>query len=426
MLELLIGLLILFFIIGTPIYMALSLPSFINIIASGYEGMVMIQRFFGGIDRFSLMAIPFFILAANIMGRGGMSRRIIDLSEVFLGRFYGGTATATVVACLVFGALSGSSPATVVAIGGITYPMLLQNGYPKQFSAGMVASSSSLAIIIPPSITMIVYASTAGCSVGDLFIAGIIPGLVMGAIFIAYCYFFARTHNIRSEKRYTWKEKGDALISCLWALGVPIIILGGIYGGVFTPTESSTVAAVYAILVSMFIYKEMSLKDLFDTCLSSALTTAQVMILVSAAGTLSWVLTVNQVQQIFSSLISGFLDSPWIVLLIMNGILVLAGMFMDSVPFVLLLTPLFLPIFQQLNLSPVHLGMLMTVSGALGMYSPPFGLNIFVGMGTFKESFSLIARACLPFVALGVIAMLLVTFIPDLSLWLPTLMKGLR
>lgn len=424
MLSLLLILLIIFFAIGTPIYIALSLPSFLNIMASGYDGMVMIQRFFGGIDRFSLMAIPFFIFAANIMGRGGMSRRIIRLAEVFLGRFYGGTATATVVACLLFGALSGSSPATVVAIGGLTYPMLLNNGYPKDFAAGIVTSASSLAIIIPPSITMIVYASTAGCSVGDLFIAGIIPGLVLGAIFIAYCYIYARKNNIRSTVSYSAKEKLKALVECAWALGVPIIILGGIYGGIFTPTESSTVATVYAIVVSMFIYKEMDIKQLMDTCYKSALTTAQVMILVSAAGTLSWVLTVNQVQEIFTSLVSGFMSTPWVVLLIMNMILVLAGMFMDAVPFVLLLTPLFLPLFTQMGLSPIHLGMLMTVSGALGMYSPPFGLNIFVGMGTFKESFSMIARAVIPFVILGVIAMLLVTYIPQLSLWLPAMMKG--
>lgn len=424
MLGLLLGLLILFFAMGTPIYIALSLPSFVNILASGYDGMVMIQRFFGGIDRFSLMAIPFFILAADVMGRGGMSKRIINLAEVFLGRFYGGTATATVVACLVFGALSGSSPATVCAIGGITYPMLLKNGYPRHFAAGTVCSASSLAIIIPPSITMIVFASTAGCSVGDLFIAGIIPGLMMGLIFIAYCYYFARKHNIKSVTEYTTKEKVRAVTDCSWALGVPIIILGGIYGGVFTPTEASTVAAVYAILVSMFIYKEMSIKDLYLTCLKSALTTAQVMILISAASTLSWVLTVNQVQEIFSNFIAAFLAYPWIVLLIMNIILILAGMFMDAVPFVLLLTPLFLPIFTNMGYSPIHLGMLMTVSGALGMYSPPFGLNIFVGMGVFKESFSMLARSVIPFVFLGIISMLLITFFPQLSLWLPALMRG--
>lgn len=420
---LLVVFLVLFFVIGTPIYIALSLPSFINILSSGYDGMVTVQRFFGGIDRFSLMAIPFFIFAANVMGRGGMSKRIIALAEVFLGRFYGGTAIATVVACLLFGALSGSSPATVVAIGGIAYPMLLQNGYPKKFSAGTVTAASSLAIIIPPSITMIVYASTAGCSVGDLFIAGVIPGLVTGLIFAVYCYVFARKNDIRSKVNYSWAEKSKALKECSWALGVPIIILGGIYGGVFTPTESSTVATVYAIVVAMFVYREMNLEELLDTCFRSALTTAQVMILVSAAGTLSWVLTVNQVQEVFSELISGLMAYPWIVLLIINLILILAGMIMDAVPFTLLLTPLFLPIFQQLGYSPIHLGMLITVSGALGMYSPPFGLNIFVGMGTFKESFSMLAKAVVPFVILGVLAMLLVTFIPELSLFLPRMMR---
>ena len=373
-------LLVLFFAIGTPIYIALSLPSFVNIINNGFDGMVTVQRFFGGIDRFSLMAIPFFIFAANVMGRGGMSKRIIVLAEVFLGRFHGGTAIATVVACLLFGALSGSSPATVVAIGGIAYPMLLKNGYSKEFSAGTVSAASSLAIIIPPSITMIVYASTAGCSVGDLFIAGIVPGLVTGLLFALFCYWHARKNNIRSTQRYSMKEKLIAIKECSWALGVPIIILGGIYGGVFTPTESSTVASVYAIIVAMFIYKEMSFAELMDTCYKSALTTAQVMILVSAAGTLSWVLTVNQVQEVFRNLVSGLMVYPWAVLLLINVILIIAGMLMDAVPFTLLLTPLFLPIFQEFGYSPIHLGMLMTVSGALGMYSPPFGLNIFVGI----------------------------------------------
>lgn len=416
-------LLVLFFAIGTPIYIALSLPSFVNIINNGFDGMVTVQRFFGGIDRFSLMAIPFFIFAANVMGRGGMSKRIIVLAEVFLGRFHGGTAIATVVACLLFGALSGSSPATVVAIGGIAYPMLLKNGYSKEFSAGTVSAASSLAIIIPPSITMIVYASTAGCSVGDLFIAGIVPGLVTGLLFALFCYWHARKNNIRSTQRYSMKEKLIAIKECSWALGVPIIILGGIYGGVFTPTESSTVASVYAIIVAMFIYKEMSFAELMDTCYKSALTTAQVMILVSAAGTLSWVLTVNQVQEVFRNLVSGLMVYPWAVLLLINAILIIAGMLMDAVPFTLLLTPLFLPIFQEFGYSPIHLGMLMTVSGALGMYSPPFGLNIFVGMGTFNESFSMIAKAVVPFVILGIIAMLLVTFFPELSLFLPRLMK---
>jgi C4-dicarboxylate transporter DctM subunit len=252
------------------------------------------------------------------------------------------------------------------------------------------------------------------------------PGIVMGLLFVAYSYIFARKHGIVSETRYTWKDKIEAIASCSWALGVPVIILGGIYGGVFTPTESSTVAAIYAIIVSLFVYKEMTLKDLFDTCVQSALTSAQVMILISAAGTLSWVLTVNQVQQIFSSTISGFLDSPWVVLLIMNAILILAGMFMDAVPFVLLLTPLFLPVFKQMGLNAIHLGLLMTVSGALGMYSPPFGLNIFVAMGSFKESFTTISKSVIPFVVLGIVAMLLVSFFPQLSLWLPNYMKAMR
>ncbi|MBF7084745.1 TRAP transporter large permease subunit [Desulfallas sp. Bu1-1] len=424
MLPILFGLLGLMLLASVPIYIALAGPSLVAIVLKDIPPLVFAQRLFGGIDKFSLMAIPFFILAANIMGKGGMSRRIIALSNILVGRFYGGTAAGSVLACMLFGALSGSAPATVVAIGGITYPMLLENSYGKKFSMGIVTSAACIAILIPPSITMIVYAATTGTSVGSLFMAGIGPGLLLGAIFIAYAVWYARKNNIRSTFQVAPGQVWIALKDSSWAIGVPVIIIGGIYSGVFTPTESATVAAVYAMLVGLFIYKELSWKELYEVCVSSALTTAQIMFLVAAASVLSWILTVNQTQLLLQQLIQPFISTPWAVLVIMNIMLIIAGMFMDAVPFVLLLAPLFVPIANSINLDLVLLGIIMTFNGAIGMFSPPFGLNIFVGMATFKEPFGKIARAVVPFLVLSLVALIIVTYVPEISLWIPSIVYG--
>jgi len=424
MLPVLFGSLGLMLLASVPIYIALAAPSLLAIVLEDIPPLVFAQRLFGGIDKFSLMAIPFFILAANIMGKGGMSRRIIAFSNIIVGRFYGGTALGNVLACTLFGALSGSSPATVVAIGGITYPMLLENSYGKKFSMGLVTSAASIAILIPPSITMIVYASTTGTSVGELFMAGIGPGLLMALALVIYSVYYAWKRDVRSTVHVEPNQVWIALKDSSWALGVPVIIIGGIYSGVFTPTESATVATVYALLVGLFIYKELSWKELYEVCVSSALITAQIMFLVAAASVLSWILTVNQTQLLLQQLIEPFLHTPWMVLIIMNIMLIIAGMFMDAVPFVLLLAPLFLPIANSLGISPVLLGIIMTFNGAIGMFSPPFGLNIFVGMSVYGESFGKVARAVVPFVILSIVVLLMVTFIPEISLWIPNMVYG--
>lgn len=424
MLTLLFVLLMLFLVASIPIYIALGMPSLVGVAVSGIPWLVVAQRLFGGLDKFALMSIPFFILGANVMGRGGMSRRILDLSNVLVGWIPGGTAVMAVLACLMFGALSGSSPATVVAIGSLVYPMLLQNGYSERFSMGLVASASSLAILIPPSITMIVYASVTGASVGELFLGGVGPGLVMGALMMVYSVWYAARNNVRTGPRPTMREAMAALKRSAWALGVPIIIIGGIYGGVFTPTESATVAAVYAILVCMFIYRELNWQSLYQVCVDSAVTTAQIMMLIAAAAVLSWVLTIGQVQHLVTELLGGSQSSPFVILLLMNLMLIVAGMFMDAAPFILLLAPLFLPVATGIGVDPVHLGIIMTINGALGMFTPPFGLNLFVGMGVFKRPFGEVARAVVPFIVLSIIAILLVTYIPQIAMWLPNRAYG--
>ena len=416
---LLIILLLLFLALGAPIYIALALPALIALIVGGIEPLVFAQRMFGGIDKFALMAIPLFIFAATLMGKGGMARRILVLADVLVGRFYGGTAVGTVLSCLFFGALSGSSPATVVAVGGITYPMLLGNNYGKKFSMGLVTSASSLALLIPPSITMIVYASSTGTSVGQLFMAGVGPGILLALAFILYSVWFSYKNKIRIESEITGRQIWNAFKDASWALGVPVIILGGIYSGVFTPTESASVAASYAMIIGLVVYKELNLKTFYETCISSALLTGQVMILCASAAVLSWMLSLAQAQLLFTSFLEPFLGSPAMVVFIMIIILIICGMFIDPTPYVLLLAPLFAPIANMIGLDLIHLGIIMVAGGAIGMYTPPFGLNIFVGMATYKEDFTSVAMSCIPFIVIGVIFLFIISYIPEISVWLP-------
>jgi C4-dicarboxylate transporter DctM subunit len=416
---LLIILLLLLLALGAPIYIALALPALITLAVNGVEPLVFAQRMFGGIDKFALMAIPLFIFAATLMGKGGMAQRILVLADVLVGRFYGGTAVGTVLSCLFFGALSGSSPATVVAVGGITYPMLLGNNYGKKFSMGLVTSASSLALLIPPSITMIVYASSTGTSVGRLFMAGVGPGIVLAIGFILYSVWYSYKYNIRITSEITGRQMWHAFKDASWALGVPVIILGGIYAGIFTPTESASVAAAYAIIIGLFVYKELDLKTLFETCKSSALLTGQVMILCASAAVLSWMLSLSQAQLLFTDVLEPFLGSPTIVLIIMVIILIIFGMFIDPTPFVLLLAPLFAPIANMIGLDLIHLGIIMVAGGAIGMFTPPFGLNLFVGMATFREDFASVAMSCIPFIVIGIIFLFIIAFAPDITMWLP-------
>lgn len=414
--------LILMLMLGFPIFISLTGASLFSLIIFTEMNLVTIaQKLFGGIDRWSLMAIPFFILAATAMDYGGMAKRILNLANALVGEFKGGLALTTVVTCLLFGALAGSAPATIVAIGTMLYPAMIKKNYESKFSIGLLTSSGSIALLIPPSLTIIVYGAATGVSVGALFMAGFGAGTILAIPFIIYSLYYAHKNNIKLESKKSLKEKIVILKEALWALGVPIIIIGGIYLGVFTPTEAAAVSAIYAILVCVFIYKDLSFKELYIVGKNSAKTTAMILIMIAGAMTFSWVLTLERVPQILAAQILNITDSRILILILMNIIMLIAGMFVDGSAFILILAPLFLPIANQINLNPVHLGIIMVANGAIGMYTPPFGLNLFVGASISDLPYSKVISGILPFIIISLIALAVITYLPQLYMWVPEL-----
>ena len=414
--------------LSVPIFIVLSLSTLgAFVLHSAIPLETVVQRLFAGLDKFALMAIPFFILAANVMSVGGMSRRIIAVANVLVGWLPGGLAMASVLACLFFGAISGSSPATVVAMGSLLYPALVQAGYGRRFAIALVVASGSIALIIPPSITMIVYGAVTGASVGALFVAGFGAGATYGLGFMAYGYFYARRNRIPVRARPSLKEVRAVLADAKWGLGMPAIIIGGIYGGVFTPTEAAAAAAVYAIVVALGIHREIGLREFFDVLIQSAASTAQVMIMLAGASVFAWFLTSEGVTVVLTETIVRLGTSQWMVLLLMNIALLIAGMLIDGASIILILGPLLLPVALKVGVDPLHLGIIMVVNTAIGMFTPPFGLNLFVAP-TVDEEFTMarLIPAILPFIWVSILPLLVITYFPGISLWLPRLIYGVR
>jgi len=405
-----------------PIFVALALAPLSVLMFSGdVPTTVVAQRMFAGIDKFSLMAMPFFIFAADIMRRGGIAKRLLEFTLTLAGFMRGGLALTTQLACMFFGALSGSSPATVAAMGGLMYPELVAKGYDKAFSIGLITASGAVAILIPPSITLIVYGTVTGVSIGALFVGGIMPGILFGAAILLYSYYMAVKSKRMPDAEFSVKEIARTGKAAVWSLGVPLIILGGIYYGVFTPTESAGVSAVYAAFVGMYIYKEFTWKTLMETALQSTVTLAGVMVLVAGASVFGWVLTVNQAPQMLAEALMGPNASQITFWLAVNVLFLIAGMFMDGAAAVTILAPLVYPIAMKLGINPVHLGVVLTANLAVGMYTPPFGLNLFVAAGVTKESMVKIIPAVWPFIWVTLIALLLITYVPEITMYLPSI-----
>lgn len=418
----LVGLLI----ISAPIFVALSGSVAMTFaLFSDMDLVIIIQRMFSGLNKFSLMAIPLFVLAANLMSEGGISRRIIKLANVFVRDIPGGLGMTAIIASMFFGAISGSAPATVVAIGALLYPALIEKGYGKAYSAGVIMASGSLGVIIPPSVTMIVYGTVTGSSVGALFMSGFGAGIVYGLVFIIYTFFYAKKRKqIIKEPKADLKERIEAIKDSAWGMGVPVIILGGIYGGLFTPTEAAAVATVYALVVTLFVYRELPFKGVIKCIYKSGLTTIQVMILLSAASVFAWILTAEGITVAISNSVVSISSNKYIILLLMNIILLVAGMFMDGASIITILGPLFLPIALNAGIDPIHLGIIMTVNTAIGMFTPPFGLNLFVAVGITKQNMAELSMAAMPFILISLIALFVVTYFPEISLLLPRLVYG--
>lgn len=412
---------------STPVFIALAGAVMVLL---WFEGLmpqaVVVERMFSGIDNFTLMAIPFFVLTGGLMSVGGMSRRIVRFADLVVGRLTGGLGITAVTSSMFFGAISGSSPATVVAVGGILYPPLLKAGYKPPFSIGLIIASGSLGIIIPPSIVMIVYAAVTGVSIGALFIAGIGAGLVYGLVFIAYCVYHAWRHEIPRQPPASWAQIWLGFKEAAWGLGVPVVILGGIYGGIFTPTEAAAVAVVYALAVSTLIYREKTLKEWMDAVAMAATTTAQVMIILASAGVLAWYLTSQGLALTIAEAILSFSQEPVHLFLLINVTVLIIGMFLDAASIMVILGPLLYKVGVQIGIDPIHLGVVLTVNGAIGMFSPPFGLNLFVASSVGGVTYEQAVRGTLPFIAIAIVALALVTYLPSISMWLPrTMYPGL-
>jgi len=412
--------------LNAPIFVALSgTVVAVFLMFTDLPLSTVILRQFAGLNKFALMSIPFFVLTANIMGRGGISRRLVSLANGLVGWLPGGLGMTTVLASLFFGAISGSAPATVVAIGALLYAPLIEKGYGERYASGVITASGSLGIIIPPSVTMIVYGAVTGVSVGTVFMGGFGAGILFGLLFMVYSFFFARNRKeIVLLEKPSFKEVLQSFRGSTLGVGIPVIIIGGIYGGIFTPTEAAGVAVVYSLIVSMFIYRELSLKELYKVMVDSAVTTTGVMIILSSAAVFSWLLTTQGVTADITNGILSVSQNPVVVLIMINIAVLIAGMFIDGASIITILAPLLLPVALKFGVDPVHLGVIITVNCAIGMFSPPFGLNLFVASGIMDLPIMRVTRGSLPFIFISLITLILVTYIPDISLWLPRMVYG--
>jgi C4-dicarboxylate transporter, DctM subunit len=381
----------------------------------------LIQQLFNGLDNFVLLGVPFFILAGNIMAEGAISDRLVNVMKLFVGRFTGGLAMASVMACMFFAAISGSSPATVIAIGSIMMPALIKEGYGDRFSIGLLTSSGSLGILIPPSIPMILYALVMNVSVAEMFMAGFLPGIFIGCCLMGYSYYMSSKHGWRSSVRYTFKEGLVIIKNGIWALFLPVLVLGGIYGGIFTPTEAAAVSVVYALFVELFIYKELKFNKLFSVCKDAAILSGCLLFILSCAMSFIWLLTVEQVPVRLAEIIVANIQSKWLFLLAINGVLLVVGCLMDIVTAIIVISPILVETLNRYNIDYIHYGIIMIINIECGFLTPPFGLNLFVSMAIMKRSLIEIGKAILPFILLFIGCLLVITYVPKLSLILPEL-----
>jgi C4-dicarboxylate transporter DctM subunit len=380
------------------------------------------MKLFTGIEKFEIMAIPFFILAGNFLTHGGVAKRMINFATSIVGHWHGGLALAGVMACALFAAVSGSSPATVVAIGSIMLPAMVKAGFPRRYGAGVITTSGSLGILIPPSIPMVVYCVATNSSVGALFMGGVVPGLMLAATLGAVAWWIARKNDYPRMPRATWKQRVKAFRDSIWGLLLIVIVLGGIYTGLFTPTEAAAVSAVYSFVIAVFVYRDVKLSGVPKVLLDSAAMSAMLLYIITNAVLFSFLMTHEQIPQLMADWILGHHLGMVPFLLVTNVLLLLAGNVMEPSSIILILAPILFPVAMALGINPVHFGVLITVNMEVGMCHPPVGLNLYVASGITKMGISELTVAVLPWLLAMVAFLLLVTYVPALSLWLPHLL----
>ena len=409
-------------IIGAPIAICLGVSSVAAMLLQGAGRPVetvmssLPQLFSASTSKFVLLAIPFFILAGNIMDKAQISKKLIRLAETCVGHLRGGLAIVCVIVSCFFAAISGSGPATVAALGLVMIPGMIRSGYSPAFSAALMGCAGAIGVIIPPPITFVVYGSIADTSIGDLFKAGVIPGLIMGAALIIAALWVGRKTQLKSLPKASGKERWEAFKDAFWGLLMPVIILGGIYGGFFTPTEAAAVSVVYGLFVGVFIYKTVRIKELYAIIIDSASTTATVMFITATASLFAYVLTRARLDVAISDgLVNLTHGSTFLFFLIVNILLLIAGCFLDSTSALYIFTPLFVPVAQTLGVDPIHLGVVMIVNLAIGLFTPPVGVNLYVACGVANVNLKQISRAVVPLLIASLIVLLIITYIPGIS-----------
>lgn len=408
---------------GLPIFAALALAVTLALyFFGGVDPLVVPMRMFSGMNNFSLMSIPFFILAAELMRIGGLSDRLIGLARALIGWIPGGLAAATVLSCLFFGSISGSSPATVVAIGSIMYPALVAAGYNKYFSIGLIATAGTLGPIVPPSIALIIYGSVTGSSVGKLFAAGLLPAILIASILIAYCCLYALKKNYPREPFPTAAQVWVAVKRSAWGVGLPVILLGGIYSGLFTPTESAAAACLYGWFVGAVVYRTISMKAMGGILRSTGMLSGTLLLITAGASAFSWILASTGAPTQLASQVLSSTDSPLVIMALFNVIMLVAGAFLDSASAIIVLAPLMQPIAAQVGVDATHFGIITLVNLSVGMLTPPVGLNLFVAMGIANMTLYETFKAALPTILLMVLALVLITYIPWISMAVPNML----
>jgi C4-dicarboxylate transporter DctM subunit len=402
---------------GFPIFLVLlsavtvALVFFMNVPLAALH-----QNLFGSLNAFPLLAIPFFIYAGELMGRGSVARRIVDVVQAGVGSLPGSLGVTTVGTSAIFGAISGASAATVATVGRIMLPAMRRAGYPEKFSTGLIASVGAIDIIIPPSIPMIVYGMAAQESVPRLYAAGVLPGLLIAGMLAAYVMWRARREAAEARTPFSARAFGRALVRGVWALGAPVIILGGIYGGVFSPTEAAGVACIYAAIVTVFVYRELGWSEIVAAAVLTVRFTSQVLLILACASVFAWLLTVNQVPATLVGWLQALDIRPWTLLLAINVVLLAVGCFLDPLSAILLLSPLLVPVVKAAGIDTVHFGIVVMVNLAIGLFHPPFGINIFVAQSVLGVPLGTLYRGILPFLVIYLIALGLITYIPEISL----------
>lgn len=420
---LIIGFFFFMMAIGIPVAVSLGVAALSYIVFFvDLPSVIIIQQMISGVDKFTLLAIPFFMMAGSLMEHGGISAKIVNFAKKMLGSISGGLALVVVLASMIFAAMTGAGAATVAAIGAILYPQMIKEGYNPDFTCALLATAGIFGPLIPPSILMVLYGVATDVSVGDMLMGGVMPGIIMGIVVAATAIIMSKKNGIKTEKS-SLKEIIKAFVDAFWALLTPIIILGGIYSGIFSPTEAAAVATLYSLIIGFFVYKELKIKTLFETLYGSMKTTAGVLLIVAATQAFGWVLTKEQIPQLIAKWFTSLSNSPTVFLFAVAILLLIAGCFLDPVPAVMIFAPILSPTAKAFNIDPVHFGVVMVVSLCIGLITPPVGMNLFVASSVGNRPVHKIVGYIMPFIISVLVGLIVILLIPGISTFLPSLIK---